>query len=296
MRKAKMRSASEIKTVRYGGKKEFIRLDMHIHSSFSPDSPSSLKDIAKRIHALGLDGFCLCDHDKMISSEELKNALKNSGAEEEMGVRINPDTPCENAFYAIGGGEFAFSSHHILGIFLDGIEDSEERGFSHMEEYTSFIRSHGGYTVLAHPYEQLPKGNEPRTDMKSFDFIEVFNSRADCKYSDSNKRAFKRVKDASLPFTAGSDAHFINEAGNAFTLISNPLSPLMPSYTMLKESLRETKPQTFMGVRSPRRNIPKSALFRANRNKSIKGMIRSALLYSFYAVCDIFSKQENNDE
>ncbi|MGA7076363.1 MAG: PHP domain-containing protein, partial [Halobacteriota archaeon] len=44
-----------------------MRLDLHIHSQFSPDSNSTVEAILKQAQEVGLDGVAITDHDSVES-------------------------------------------------------------------------------------------------------------------------------------------------------------------------------------------------------------------------------------
>ncbi len=269
-----------------------IILDMHVHTDASPDSKNDILSLVRRAVSIGINGFAVCDHNRIISSEKLKETICNSGLDKELNIEVNPLKPCKNAFYIIGGGEYAFEGSHVLGIFMDDIENAPS-SFKNVSEYIEYVKDHGGYTVLAHPYEHLPIGEEPKLSPDMFDFIEVFNARADHKHGSSNSRAMKLSEKLSAKISAGSDAHFKTELASGLILAENIYSKaLLPSYDELKKSFFEKENKLFYGKPSPRRMIPKSSFMRHKKHKNIKGMIKSSVLYLVYFTADILYPQK----
>ncbi|MBE6552504.1 MAG: PHP domain-containing protein [Ruminococcaceae bacterium] len=272
-----------------------VILDMHIHTDASPDSNNDISSLIRRAVSLGINGFAVCDHNKIITSEKLKEKAISSGLDKELGIEINPSKPCKNAFYLIGGGEYAFEGSHVLGIFIDG-DENVPQAFGNAEEYISFVKESGGYTVLAHPYEHLSSDKEPRLSPEIFDFIEAFNGRAGYKHALSNTRAARLAEKLSSKITAGSDAHFKKELGNGLTLVENDnRDGLLPSYDELKNSFFENRSRLFRGKPSPRRVVPKSSLLRAVRSKSIKAIIKASALYLIYLTRDLLYPQKETE-
>jgi len=42
-----------------------MKFDLHVHSCYSKDSNASLDDILEYAASNGLDGFAICDHDRI---------------------------------------------------------------------------------------------------------------------------------------------------------------------------------------------------------------------------------------
>ncbi len=49
-----------------------LKLDLHIHSDYSPDSFNSIDEINKRIGEQGFDGYALADHDTIKGLDEAR--------------------------------------------------------------------------------------------------------------------------------------------------------------------------------------------------------------------------------
>jgi predicted metal-dependent phosphoesterase TrpH len=56
-----------------------MRLDLHIHSQFSPDSHSSIEAILKRAQEVGLDGIAITDHNSVQSFFAASKLAQNLG-------------------------------------------------------------------------------------------------------------------------------------------------------------------------------------------------------------------------
>ncbi len=170
-----------------------MKIDMHIHTTYSPDGMVPPKDVLKIAKKRGLDAIAITDHN------EIKGALK---AKE---LKIIP---------VIVGIEISTSSGHVLAYNVDELIP---RGLS-VEETIERIHENGGIAVIAHPYRFWSGVGEKETlkNIKKVDGIEIFNGR--CKKK-SNEKARKLWETYGGIFTAGSDAHYPDEIGKAGALV-----------------------------------------------------------------------------
>jgi len=168
-----------------------MKVDMHVHSIYSPDGRVPVKDILKYARKIGLGAVAITDHN------EIKGAL------EARKLDIIP---------VIRGIEISSSEGHILAYGLDckiprdlGIQETIEK-----------IHECGGIAVAAHPYRYWSGIGEKNVKRYTFDAIEIYNGR--CKER-SNKKSKELSKTLGKPGTAGSDAHFIDEIGKAGIIV-----------------------------------------------------------------------------
>ena len=168
-----------------------MRVDMHIHSIYSPDGKVSVKDILKIAKKLGLGAVAITDHN------EIKGALEAR----KLGV-----------LPVIRGIEISSKEGHILAY---GVDCKIPRDLSILETIEK-IHDCGGIAVAAHPYRYWSGIGEKNTKNYKFDAIEIFNGR--CKEK-SNHRAKNLCKQLKKPYTAGSDAHFADEIGKAGIIV-----------------------------------------------------------------------------
>ncbi len=168
-----------------------MRVDMHMHSIYSADGEVPVKDILKRAKKIGLGAIAITDHN------EIKGAL------EARKLGIIP---------VIRGIEISSTSGHILAY---GVDCKIPRDLS-IEETIEKVHDCGGIAVAAHPYRYWSGIGEKNARSYKFDAIEAFNGR--CKES-SNIKARRLVEEINKPFTAGSDAHFIEEIGKAGIIV-----------------------------------------------------------------------------
>ena len=109
-----------------------FHVDLHVHTSASPDGRPSLEEIARAARRAGLDAVAITDHDLCTPvPETLEGVLLIPGCE--VSTRIG----------------------HITGLFLDRPLPLEEMGrLPEPEAAVEAIRDAGGLAVLADPYQR----------------------------------------------------------------------------------------------------------------------------------------------
>ncbi len=174
-----------------------LKLDLHIHSTYSHDSFNSIDVIHKRLNDLNFDGYALTDHD---SIDGLNYACDESGD-----------------LVFIPALEISAKGCHIIA--LDPVE--MVKPFLGMAETVDLIHDQGATAILAHPYG-LPKSwvriHEVRDS--GFDAIEVANSAQIPYYyiCEKNRRLAEKL---GLPMTGGSDSHISDTIGRSYTIIES---------------------------------------------------------------------------
>ncbi|VVB57599.1 PHP-associated [uncultured archaeon] len=178
------------------------RFELHCHSIHSPDSATPVEKLIDRYAALGFAGFALTDH----------HSIKgwNSAREHIRRKRLSLEF--------IPACEFVTNQGDLLGLYLGEMIDSHDP-----LEILDQIHSQGGLAVLPHPFDSL-RGSACRPErlgregVKKLDGLEVLNARSTKK---SNEAALDYVLNTSsarsLALTGSSDAHFLFEAGKAWT-------------------------------------------------------------------------------
>ena len=168
-----------------------MKYDLHIHSKYSSDGVLDPEKIVKIAAKRGLNGVAITDHNTIIGGLKAKNYET-----EDLKVIV--------------GSEISTERGEIIGLFL-----KEEIKPGNVQEVISEIKEQNGIIVLPHPFDALRHSAFQPTDedAKFIDCIEGFNSR--CVFQEYNKKAVEFAMRHHLATTAGSDAHFANEIGNA---------------------------------------------------------------------------------
>lgn len=168
-----------------------IRVDLHLHSSASPDCGTEPERVAARCGQLGLSPVFLTDHDTIAGAEKLRAAGH---------VRV------------VAGEEVMTSAGELIGLFLESPVPSGLRPRDAAQE----IKAQGGLVYLEHPYDRFrphlsQDGIETLSDL--IDIVEVFNGRSD---EEANRQAgdLREILDAAPG--AGSDAHSLRDIGSVY--------------------------------------------------------------------------------
>ena len=168
-----------------------IRVDLHLHSSASPDCGTEPETVAARCGQLGLSPVFLTDHDTIAGAEKLRAAGH---------VRV------------VAGEEVMTSAGELIGLFLESPVPSGLRPRDAAQE----IKAQGGLVYLEHPYDRFrphlsQDGIETLSDL--IDIVEVFNGRSD---EEANRQAgdLREILDAAPG--AGSDAHSLRDIGSVY--------------------------------------------------------------------------------
>jgi len=221
------------------------RYDLHVHTEYSKCSNNNLKGIIGAAKKKRLDGIAITDHNLIEGALKLKNFNKDKN------------------FEIIVGEEVYTNIGHVLVYFI-----KKKISPGKIENVLREAKKQNALVSLAHPYNNLPLGlskislvKNPRGSintkdekvLKAFDAIETFNSRV--YLLSDNLRAKELAKKLNKPVTAGSDAHFISEIGNAYVEFDD------------KYSLREAILKKKLKIHGKRKSIVlnriKSALCRA---------------------------------
>lgn len=172
-----------------------LRLDLHIHSTYSPDSFNTIDTIHQRLQEQGFNGYALADHDTIKGHTE---AIEKAGE-----LTIIPALEVS----AKGVHILAFDPTELVHPYLS------------MAETVEHIHDQGATAILAHPYG-LPKSwvkiNEVRE--AGFDAIEVANS-AQIPYDYICGKNRRLAEELGLPMTGGSDSHIPETIGRSFTVV-----------------------------------------------------------------------------
>lgn len=175
-----------------------MRLDLHIHSSYSSDGSVSPELILKHAKKIGLDGIAITDHNEIKGS--LKLWKQNKGRKD---------------FAVIPGMEVSSSEGHILAL---GVTEAIPRGLT-PKETNRKITELGGLAIAPHPYRFWSGLGEESVKRADFEVIEVINSRSLKK---ENLKARMLAEKLGCGETGGSDCHSLSHLGNAFTRIEDP--------------------------------------------------------------------------
>ena len=170
-----------------------LKADLHIHTEYSMDCNTPLEQIINRCLETGINCIAVADHGTT------EGALKMQS--------IAP-------FPVIIAEEILTTHGEIMGLFL---KETIPSGQS-VEKTISLIRAQGGLVNIPHPFDMLRHsaldGRIIEEIVEEIDAVEVFNAR--CILLRSSIKAEIFAEKYGIPRSAGSDAHTLQEIGNAY--------------------------------------------------------------------------------
>lgn len=170
-----------------------VRLDLHVHSRYSPDSNLSVEAIASRLAAAGVNGFALTDHNTVAGHGELAASQARF-----------PE------LVLVPGVEVSTLEGHLLAY---GVSEAPPSGRP-VAETIGWIRERGGVSVLAHPFRLSHGVGRAIAESASVTAIETVNGH---NSRGANRKAAAVAARRGLGGTGGSDVHALAEIGRAYT-------------------------------------------------------------------------------
>lgn len=159
--------------------------DFHIHSEYSYDSFSRIRDILKEAFKNRLDIIAITDHNTVRGGIEARKLNKK--------LRF--------PVVVLVGAEIKTEKGDIIGLFLN--KEIKSREF---DKVIKEIKAQKGIIILPHP-------KRGRMGIKNVDVVEGWNA------GEPREHNLKTLK-IKKPQIASSDAHVVREIGRAFTIIT----------------------------------------------------------------------------
>ena len=175
-----------------------MRLDLHNHTRYSPDSRVRPAELVAAARRAGLDGLAITDHNAVGGVREAEEAAASG-------------------FLVLPGIEISTAAGHVLGF---GVRDVVPRGLSVAETFER-VTALGGVAVAAHPYRFWSGIGEAALREARFPAYETANART---LRRGNVRAGERAREAKVGETGGSDSHFLDEVARAVTQLDAGVS------------------------------------------------------------------------
>jgi len=170
-----------------------LKVDLHLHTHFSPDCDTPPQRLVARCLEVGLNCIAVTDHNT------IRGALETR--------RIAP-------FRVIVGQEVKTSQGEIIGLFL---QEEIPPGLDPLETVER-IKAQGGLVVLPHPCDPFRASVIQQGALEEVlplaDIIEVFNARNTLEAAD--RRARQLAEEYGLVMSAVSDAHTLQEVGHTY--------------------------------------------------------------------------------
>lgn len=174
-------------------KKMRVKVDLHVHTVYSPDSSITLEQLVFWAKNRGLTGVAVTDHNSV------EGALKFAR---------------ETDFLIIPGTEVNSRDGHVVAL---NVREVIPKGLS-AEETVERIHAVGGVAVACHPFA-LFKGSIGRHASDKFDAVETINASAS-PFKRSVRKAEAIAARFKLPRVAGTDAHYAPAIGFAYTVVA----------------------------------------------------------------------------
>ena len=173
------------------------KMDSHIHSEYSPDSKSKLKDIFKVAKSRNIDIIAISDHNTVDGSKEARRLTK------------------KDDLLVIPSIEISSIEGHIIGF---GCEEKIDRDLP-AAETIDLIHDQSALAIIPHPYCFYRHGLLCKADYKDLkiDAIETKNARFIVGYC--NNKAKNLSKNENLPSLGASDAHYFKFVGDCYSKI-----------------------------------------------------------------------------
>lgn len=172
---------------------EPVRIDLHVHSRYSPDSTLSLEEIPIHLAKGGLRGFALTDHNSVEGHRELAD----------LGSRFPH-------LLFVPGVEVSTREGHLLAYGVSTAPPPHRP----VAETVRWVEEQGGVPVLAHPFRLSHGVGRRIAESVSVSALETKNSHTS---EVRNGKAGLVAARRHLGSTGGSDAHALRDLGRAFT-------------------------------------------------------------------------------
>ena len=190
---------------------DVARLDLHVHSAYSPDSRLPLETNVSRLSYCGLRGFALTDH----------NTVRGHGALEALRSKYP-------GYLFLPGVEVSTQEGHLLAYGVREPPPAHRPAIETVE----WVRAHAGEAVLAHPFRWSHGVGRRVAESVPASGVEVRNGH---NSEIANLRAEDVAARRNLGATGGSDAHVVTDLGRAYT----EFDPEVGSVDDLLEGLRK---------------------------------------------------------
>jgi len=170
-----------------------IRADLHVHTCYSGDSRTTPQQAVARCEVVGINCLAVTDHNRIGGALEL--------------AKIAP-------FKVLVSEEIHTRNGEVIGFFM---QEEIPKGLP-VDETVRRIKEQGGLVGVPHPFDNLRQSALQRCSLEQMlpqiDIIETFNARV--MLGRHNRMAADLAREHGLPASAGSDAHTVNEIGNAY--------------------------------------------------------------------------------
>ncbi len=171
-----------------------VRIDLHVHTSYSHDSAAPVPSVLQRCRDSGLGMVAITDHNNIRGGLE---------ARDKDGIPV------------IVGEEIKSAKGDIIGLFLEEPVPSRLAPL----ETVKRVKDQGGLVGIPHPFDRVrPTAMGRRALLEILpwvDFLEGYNAHT--MLSGDNRKGTEFAAEQSLPVVACSDSHSALELGRTYT-------------------------------------------------------------------------------
>jgi len=188
-----------------------MRVDLHIHTSpRSPCSHIDPPDLVREAKRLGLDGFCLTEHQVIWDPEEVEEL---AGGQDITVFR---------------GNEITTNQGDIL---VFGFEE-DLQGVVAIQDLRKKVQAAGGFMIAAHPFRgfktfgigQLKMNVDQACKRRVFQYVDGLEIKNGKLNEQENHMAEEVAERLNLVGVAGSDAHNVDEIGKWITIFEREIN------------------------------------------------------------------------
>lgn len=183
-----------------------LRIDLHTHSTDSPDGGITRLQYQKALHSGMLDVVAVTDHNSIYFARLLQ---------QEFGNRI------------IVGEEIMTSDGEVIGLYL---EEAVPKGLSPIDTVKR-IKQQEGIVYIPHPFETVRSGlsvGALEEIVDYIDIVEIYNGRA--FFQNKSKQSLVWARMHGKTGAASSDAHGFRGLGKTYSVIAkHPTRDTLPS-------------------------------------------------------------------
>jgi predicted metal-dependent phosphoesterase TrpH len=177
-----------------------VRVDLHLHSHFSPDGRSSLDELILRCTECGLDRIALTDHNTVEGALIL--------------AKMAPDL-------AIVGEEAMTREGEVIGLFITRLIPP----YLSAEDVLDMIHGMGGLTYMPHPLDRRRSNFRAERIVELADRIDIIETyNAWCEPA-ANQAAARLAGELGKVEATGSDSHSAHELGRSWMEIEDYTGP-----------------------------------------------------------------------
>ncbi|MCP4750773.1 MAG: PHP domain-containing protein [Proteobacteria bacterium] len=187
-----------------------MQIDLHVHTR--PRSQCSYidpEDLVREAVRIGLDGFCLTEHQVLWSTDEVEELARGAG------IKI------------FRGNEITTAQGDVL---VFGLE-KDIQGVVTIQELRQEVEAAGAFSILAHPFRgfktfgisDLKMSVEQASKKKALGFVDAIEIRNGKVTDQDNGMAEQVAERLGLPGTGGSDAHNVDEVGKCVTVFEREI-------------------------------------------------------------------------